>query len=194
MRGKQTENLGERLVGDYLRHIKGCDFVDFNVYTKEVQGEIDVIGVNLAKREAFIGEVVTHLTTGIQYVRNARPDTSDRLIKKFTKDIQYGNTAFSGYAVTYMLWSPVVRRSRGKPQYDQFGHLRRVESTIRKNTGIAIVMVINADYIAAIADLRTFARRESKELKSPVMRFLQIEEWSQKNMKRASKKEPEAAR
>jgi len=95
MRGKQTENLGERLVGDYLRHIKGCDFVDFKVYTKEVQGEIDVIGVNLAKREAFICEVVTHLTTGIQYVRNARPDTSDRLIKKFTKDIQYGNEEWS---------------------------------------------------------------------------------------------------
>jgi hypothetical protein len=40
------ENPGERQVGDYLRYIKGCDFVDFIVYTKKTQGEIDVIGVN----------------------------------------------------------------------------------------------------------------------------------------------------
>ncbi len=34
------ENPGERLVGDYLRYIKGCDFIDFNVPTKKVQGEL----------------------------------------------------------------------------------------------------------------------------------------------------------
>ncbi len=90
------ENPGERLVGDWLRHIRGCDFVDFNVYTKNTQGEIDVIGVNLPAKEAFICEVVTHLTTGIQYVKDARPDTSDRLIMKFLKDIQYGREAFQG--------------------------------------------------------------------------------------------------
>lgn len=59
------ENLGERLVGDYLRYIKRCDFVDFNVYTTATQGEIDVIGVSNIKKTAFVCEVVTHLTTGI---------------------------------------------------------------------------------------------------------------------------------
>ena len=44
------EDLGERLVGDYLRYLKGCDFIDFNVYTKLVQGEIDVIGVDHATK------------------------------------------------------------------------------------------------------------------------------------------------
>src|SRR5262249_48609330 len=118
------ENPGERLVGDYLRYIKGCDFIDFNVYTKLVQGEIDVIGVSHANKEAYICEVVTHLTTGIQYVKNARPDTAERLIKKFVKDINYGKAAFDGYKVAYMLWSPVVHHSNGKAQYDQFAHLK----------------------------------------------------------------------
>src|SRR5262245_4894826 len=118
------ENTGERFVGDYLRFIKGCDFVDFNVYTKKSQGEIDVIGVNHAQRSVFICEVVTHLTTGIQYVKDARPDTADRLIRKFLKDIEYGTDAFKDYDVQYMLWSPVVRQSSGKPQYDQYKHLR----------------------------------------------------------------------
>jgi hypothetical protein len=101
------ENPGERLVGDYLRHIKGCDFVDFNVYTTAVQGEIDVVGVASAKKQAYICEVVTHLTTGIQYVKDKRPDTSDRLIRKFIKDVQYGTHAFPDYSVEYMLWSPL---------------------------------------------------------------------------------------
>lgn len=183
------QNPGEQLVGDYLRYIKGCDFVDFNVYTKRTQGEIDVVGVNHANKEAFICEVVTHLTTGIQYVKNARPDTAARLIKKFLKDIEYGNEAFDGYsAVHYMLWSPVVRHSAGKPKYDQFAHLKCVEEEIKSKTYVAVTFVINEAYVRAIDELRAFARQETKELKSPVMRFLQIEEWSRKNAGKSSNK------
>jgi hypothetical protein len=183
------ENLGERLVGDYLRHIKGCDFVDFNVYTTGTQGEIDVVAVKQEGMRAYICEVVTHLTTGIQYVRNARPDTSDRLIRKFVKDVEYGTKAFPGYTVDYMLWSPVVRRSNGKPEYDQFAHLKRVEEEVASRTGVKITLVINRAYVDAIGELRTFARRETEELKSPVMRFLQIEEWSQGNARRIERYE-----
>ena len=175
------ENISERLAGDYLRFIKGCDFVDFNVYTKKSQGEIDVIGVNHGTRKAFICEVVTHLTTGIQYVKNARPDTSDRLIKKFLKDIEYGREAFQEYIVQYMLWSPVVRHSSGKPEYDQFVHLKRVRQEIKDKTNVDLMFIVNAEYVRAIDELRTFAAQETKELKSPVMRFLQIEAWCRKN-------------
>ena len=48
-----------------------------------------------------------------------------------------------------------------------------------------IRFVVNADYVHAINELRAFAARETKELKSPVMRFLQIEEWSRKNASKA---------
>jgi hypothetical protein len=182
------ENPGERLVGDYLRYVKGCDFIDFNVYTKLAQGDIDVIGVDHAKKRVYICEVVTHLTTGIQYVKNARPDTADRLIKKFVKDINYGAAAFRGYAVLYMLWSPVVHRSTGTPQYDQFAHLARVRDEIRAKTAVEIQFVTNEDYGKAIDALRAFAARETKELKSPVMRFLQIEEWCRKNCNNIAKR------
>ncbi len=178
------ENPGERLVGDYLRFIKECDFVDFNVYTKAIQGEIDVVAVNQNKKLAYICEVVTHLTTGIQYVQNKRPDTSDRLIKKFLKDIQYGTDAFPDYTVEYMLWSPVVRRSKGKPEYNQFVHLKRVEDEVFSMTNVKLTLVINRTYINAMEALRAYARSETKELKSPIMRFLQIEEWARKNTNR----------
>lgn len=118
------------------------------------------------------------------YTKNARPDTADRLIKKFTKDVQYGKAAFPDWQVSHMLWSPVVRRSNGNPIYDQFGHLKRMAEEIAAKTGVKITLVINQDYVDAIDALRAFARKETKELKSPVMRFLQIDEWSRKNLKK----------
>ena len=185
------ENPGERLVGDYLRYIKNCDFIDFNVYTKRAQGEIDVIGVNAAQKQVYVCEVATHLTTGIQYVnaKAKRPETSDRLVKKFVKDIDYGNEAFGDYAVTYMLWSPVVRRSDGNPANNQFEHMKKIAHEIKAKKGVDIVFVINDAYLKAVGELRVFARNETKELKSPVMRFLQIEEWSKKNSDNIKRRE-----
>ncbi len=180
------ENPGETLVGDYLRHICGCDFVDYNVYTKVTQGEIDVIGIRNEAKEAFICEVVTHLTTGLQYVKNARPDSSRRLVAKFKKDIAYGRVAFEGYKTHYMLWSPVVKDSGGKEEYNQFYHLGILRDCIRDELNIEIKFVINDKYLAAINELRAYARTETKELKSPIMRFLQIEEWTSKRIKLAS--------
>jgi methionine synthase II (cobalamin-independent) len=51
-------------------------------------------------------------------------------------------------------------------------------------SGVKIALVINQDYVDAIDALRAFAREETKELKSSVMRFLQIDEWSRKNLKK----------
>jgi hypothetical protein len=34
-------NIGEELVGSYLQHIRGCDFIQKNLFIPDVQGEID---------------------------------------------------------------------------------------------------------------------------------------------------------
>ena len=166
------ENPGETLVGDYLRFVLECDFVDFNVYTKTVQGEIDVIGINNTTKHVYICEVVTHLATGMQYTKDKRPDTGDRLARKFIKDIDYGKVAFEGYAKTYMFWSPVVKPSNGKVEYNQFLHLQQAVDEVKKATGIEIKRIINEDYVKAINDLRDFAQKETKELKSPIMNLM----------------------
>jgi Holliday junction resolvase-like predicted endonuclease len=57
-------NLGEELVASYLEYIKGCDFIQKNLYTPDVQGEIDVVGINLKSKEIYVCEVAIHLTTG----------------------------------------------------------------------------------------------------------------------------------
>lgn len=174
-------------MGDYLRFVRECDFVDFNVYTEKVQGEIDVIGINNSIKHVYICEVVTHLKTGMQYTKNKRPDTGTRLARKFIKDIEYGKTAFAGYEKTYELWSPVVKPSNGKDEYNQFHHLQYALDEVKKRTGIEVKPVVNETYIEAINSLRRIAQSESKELKSPIMRFLQIEYYASNNLKRLRK-------
>jgi len=82
-----THNIGEEIAGTYLKVCKNCDFVEYNLYTIEVQGEIDVVGIDTKNKKVFICEVAIHLETGLQYVKDKRPDNYNRFIKKFEKDI-----------------------------------------------------------------------------------------------------------
>ncbi len=177
-------NVGEILVGDYLRIKESCDFIDYNVYTRDSQGEIDVIGINNKAKKVFICEVAIHLKTGIQYTKNKRPDTCQRLTDKFTKDIEYANKYFRGYKKEFMLWSPIVKDSKGKIEYNQADHLKRMTDEIKKRTKIKIQLMVNDKFHAAFLELKKYAASNSEELKSPVLRLLQIEGWLEKHIKK----------
>src|SRR3954468_11397163 len=101
-------NIGEEICGEWLRHVKACEFVQYNLRTPDVQGEIDVIGICLATRTVYACEVGIHLVTGLQYVKSNQPDNVARLVAKFRKDIQYITKAFpvTEYKHEFMFWSP----------------------------------------------------------------------------------------
>ena len=81
-------NIGEELVSAYLQYINNCRFVQTGVYLSDIQGEIDVVGINIDKKIVYICEVAIHLETGLQYVsKNNRPNNVNKLIDKFTKDM-----------------------------------------------------------------------------------------------------------
>jgi Holliday junction resolvase-like predicted endonuclease len=82
------QNTGEEIVGAYLQHIRGCEFVQYNLHTPDVQGEVDVIGINIRDRIIYVCEVAIHLITGLQYVKGGRPGNVNRFLKKFEKDIE----------------------------------------------------------------------------------------------------------
>jgi len=86
-----------------------------------------------------------------------------------------------------MLWSPLVKDSKGKDEYNQFYHLNYFREAIRKELGVEVRCVINEEYLEAIHALREYARKETKELKSPLMRFIQIEEYAKKRSAQAPK-------
>lgn len=176
------QNIGEQLVGDYLRVKESCDFIDYNVYTKDSQGEIDVIGIKNKTKKVFICEVAIHLSTGLQYTKNKRPDTGARFISKFSKDIEYANKYFKGYTKEFMLWSPIVKDSKGKIEYNQKAHLKNAVAEIKRKYGVNINLMINEKFSEAISALRSHAAETSEELKSPVLRLLQIEGWLKKHL------------
>ena len=76
---------GEEIVGEYLKYFLGCDFIEYNLYTPDVQGEIDVVGINPKNKIVYICEVATHLVTGLQYVKDCQSDNVNRFTKSSEK-------------------------------------------------------------------------------------------------------------
>ena len=177
------QNLGEEIVGEYLKTILGCDFVEYNLYTPDVQGEIDVVGINAAKKEVYVCEVATHLITGLQYVKGTQPDNVDRFIKKFRKNIEYANKYFPEYTKRFMLWSPIVKNQGVGAKHNQINDIKEIQEAMRSEFCCEIEAVINHKYQECLRELRGYAARETKELKSPVLRMMQIEEKLAKHLK-----------
>ncbi len=60
-----TSDIGESLVGAYMRYIEGCPIILYNSFLTDQQGEVDVVAVKPSrpgtKREVFLCEVTTHI-------------------------------------------------------------------------------------------------------------------------------------
>lgn len=170
------ENPGEELVGSYLKFVLECDFVDYNPSTRDSQGEMDVIGINTAKKIVYICEVVTHLETGLQYVKDRRPDNVSRITNKFQRGIEYGSKYLKEFERHYMLWSPIVKSPKGDTLHNQRRDIDEISANIKQKFGIELDVFTNEKYLKAIESLRNVALSRTDELKTPIMRFLQIEE------------------
>ena len=182
---RKTMNIGEQICGEWLRHVVHCEFVQYNLKTPDVQGEIDVIGIRLAEPEptVYVCEVAIHLITGLQYVKERRPDNVPRLTAKFRKDVQYIRKAFPTYRHVFMLWSPVVKNQKTGSKYNQENDIQQIVGTIKAECGAIIEPMINEKFQEALTALRNAARVETKELDSAVMRFLQVEEHLKRHLK-----------
>lgn len=168
-------NVGEQLVSSYLRYIRKCEFIQTNLYT-DTQGEIDVVGISLAEGKVYVCEVAVHLTTGLQYVKDKRPNNVNKLVEKFSRDIAYARKYLGQYQHHFMLWSPIVKDSKGDAQYNQIGHLAEVRRRLAETFSVGLDCVVNEAFSSAMSELRSYAGQQSAELQCPLMRLLQIEE------------------
>jgi len=178
------QNIGEQLVGDYLKVVKGCDFIEYNLYTTDIQGEIDVVGIDLRSKKVYICEVAIHLTTGLMYVKGGQPDNVNRFYKKFSKNIEYAEKYFGDFEKYFMLWSPIVKNPRKTAKNNQLNDVMEVRSLIKKEYDYTIELIINHEFLSCINSLRNYAKKETKEIKSPVLRWMQIEEKLEGHLKR----------
>ena len=82
--------MGELVVGAYLKLCLGCDFVDYNVRPPgggiEGLGELDVVGLDPDGGRAYLCEVTTHIR-GLLYKSNA--ETVERIRRKYARQRNY---------------------------------------------------------------------------------------------------------
>ena len=182
-----TVNIGEEIVAAYLQYIKGCEFIQQNLYTPDVQGEIDVVGIDLEAKELYVCEVAIHLVTGLQYVKDNQPNNINKLTEKFSKDIEYANEYFPDYSKHFMLWSPIVKVPGERAKFSQIADIEEITSNIQAKYDVTLECIINEKFEDCLAELRDFARKETKDLKSPVLRFMQVEEHLRKHVSKISK-------
>ncbi|PCI25758.1 hypothetical protein COB57_00935 [Candidatus Peregrinibacteria bacterium] len=179
-------NIGEEICGEYLKNIEGCDFITYNITNPDIQGEIDVIGIKLLKKEIYVCESAVH-TGGLQYVSHNRPDDYARFLSKFNKDIQYAKKYFNDYVIKLMLWSPVVKVTP-KAKYNTYEELQRLKKEIQLKHNLELQLIINEAYSQALLDLKNYVKTQTAMMTSPVMRVFQIEQSLEKHLNNLEKK------
>jgi hypothetical protein len=152
---------GEYLVGAYLKLVEHCDFVDYNVRIPggglEGLGELDVVGLNLQSKTAFLCEVTTHIR-GLLYVDNL--ETVNRIQRKHDRQREYARRFLGNFiSQRFMFWSPVV------PVGYITTHLQEIAG---------LELFINGRYKECVDVLRGFAREHAHETQNPAFRLLQI--------------------
>jgi len=179
-------NTGEEIVTAYLQYIKKCEFTQQNLYTPDVQGEIDVIGININEKKVYVCEVAIHLTTGLMYVnpKTSKTDNVNKLVDKFSKDIEYANKYFQGYEKIIMLWCPIVKNSKPGAKENQLRDVEEIKNEIKEKYNIDLIAIINEKFMECLEELREFAKKETKYNQSPVIRFMQIEEYLKKHLRK----------
>jgi len=167
--------VGEELVGAWLRLVAECDFVQYNVPLRGKQGEIDVIGLHLPSQTAYVCEVATH-TGGLFYTgKDGRPDNVAKLSQKFQVDVEYSRNYLPGLIHRFMLWSPIVIHPLSdKTIHNQFRDLIDIRRNLQDTHHADIEMVINEIYLERVNELREKAGKETVASEYPVFRLLQV--------------------
>lgn len=163
-------NIGEELSGAYLKYIKHCDFVEYNVKDSVVRnGEIDIVGINIDKKTVYFCEVAIHLTTGLQYVSD-RAANSQKIYEKFVRARDYAEQKYSDYTHKFQLWSPIVKKT------GTISQLKSLQNTVKKlnQESIEVDLIINEKYAEAIDQLKDYAKQQTTAFENPAMRMLQI--------------------
>ena len=154
--------IGEYIVGAYLKMIENCNFVDYNVRPPGggIKGlaEFDVLGLNFESKTAYLCEVTTHIL-GLLYGKG--PDATVNKVKdKHKRQKEYARKYLKDFeTVRFMFWSPIV--SRGKLS-ERLTSIKGLE------------LVINEDYTAKVDQLRSSAGEVTHDTGNPFFRTLQI--------------------
>lgn len=157
--------MGEYLVGAYLREIEGCEIVVYNQRLSRNKGEfaeVDVVGIDATGQTVFLCEVTTHLD-GVLYTANGKDNSLTKVERKFRSAKEYAERAFPQLRKRYSFWAPRVRS----------GLLKQFEA-LGERIGIELELVVQANYTKNINALRDKAKTDKRNTGDPFYRALQI--------------------
>jgi len=154
-------DIGEYIVGAYLKIIKDCDFVHYNVRLPggglEGLNELNVVGLDFKNKIAYLCEVNTHIR-GLLYKDNKT--TVKRIKTKYERQKEYAEKQLPDFPNQYFIfWSPVVPKGY-------------ITSELEKIDGLKLV--INEKYTQYIDELRKKAKELTNDVGNPFFRMLQI--------------------
>jgi len=160
-------DMGESLVGAYLRHIRRCDVVVYNSFFADRQGEVDVVGLHQSDpRVVWLCEVTTHID-GMQLTGDGLAADEKKIRRKLDCLHDFAMTTFPGEEHRYEWWSPRV----------PVGKLTNAIDAIVgdwKAAGHEVTFVINGQYTDAMRELIQHAKRNPSTTNEPAYRLLQI--------------------
>jgi len=154
--------MGEYIVGAYLKIIKHCDFIDYNVRPPGggLSGltELDVIGLDFKSQTAYLCEVTTHIS-GLLY-GSGNQSTVEKIKAKHQRQKEYAEKNLSNFPnKRYMFWSPVV------PKGYITTELARIDG---------LELIVNGTYAKCVDELRAIAKNTTNDMGNPFFRTLQI--------------------
>ena len=154
--------VGEYLVGAYLKLVEQCDVVDYNV--REPGGglkglnELDVVGFHFATSTVYLCEATTHVT-GLLYGNN-NADTVDRIKRKHENQRAYADRFLTLFEnKQYMFWSPYVPIGYLTEHLEQINDLK---------------LVINGEYKRRVDQMLDLAKTSTQDTGNQVFRVFQI--------------------
>lgn len=160
-----AEDIGESVVGSYLRYVQGCEFVLFNTFLPGEQGEIDVIGIRLGTpRDIYFAEVTTHLD-GMTYGGNKQ--TVAKVRDKLVRAQRFAQEKFPDDQHHFQVWSPRVAVGAMTSQFDAM-------SAEFEARGERLAFVMNQSYGDAVQRLIEVAKSNGKATSDPAFRLLQV--------------------
>lgn len=159
------QDIGENLVGSYLRYVDECPFVIYNTQIPGLQGEIDVMGMKIAPEpEVVFCEVVTHIR-GAQY--GTYDHTINKIRDKISRAREFAKAIMADWQHRYEVWSPVVPVGK---LTDRFAELE----TAYSDDELDVAFIINEIYADRVQRLLDRARRDPSATSEPAFRLLQI--------------------
>ena len=153
----------EEFVGEYLKIIEKCDFINYNTNFKinddecnkqNGMAEVDIIGINTKEKKIFVCEVSAQI--------NGIGTYADRVNKKFEKSRKYVETNLKKFGAKeedkkYLFWSPYI-----------------TDREKRKITDQDVIIISKQEFLQAVDKLKDYLKDQTQVFFSPVTRFLQV--------------------